>query len=341
VVTVPASRLVSFPPLLHLRAASRPPREVARPCACARFRPAEAVSGSGPYPTSRCRACRCGAVRTVARAIAMVGPVPRTRPLVASGRSAPVSIPAHSAVPVPRALRRAVSAFLEVALTNTHTNPPPTSPTSPTSPAAADAQSALERAFGAVLEDCPHDFRASLDRSFTQALETAFYRAEIVRMHEEFSPLSPIEWCTIRDVAAMAVEIARNERMVADLVDFGRTSALLGILKDSKGNSDVTDDDLLAIAEDYAKGDPEAVEYIDTELRQMGHTPTILGALSRARCAGTVEPIERSIHGTRKAQSNLLRDLMKARRASGRKAGKVADRRSPDAGSGGPGDAGA
>jgi hypothetical protein len=268
----------------------------------------------------------------------MVGPVPRFRPLVVLGRSAPVSTLAHSAVPVPRALRRAVSTFLEVALTNTHTKTPPTSPTSP---AAADDPPALDRAFGAVLEASPHDFRASLDRAFTQAQETAFYRAEIARMHEEFSPLSPIEWCIIRDVAAMAVEIARNERMVADLVDFGRTSALLGILKDSKDNSDVTHDDLLAIAEDYAKGDPEAVEYIDTELRQMGYTPTILGALSRARWAGTVEPIERSIHGTRKAQSNLLRDLMKVRRATGRKAGKAADRRSPDAGPGRSGDTGA
>lgn len=188
----------------------------------------------------------------------------------------------------------------------------------------ADHSSALDRAFAAVLAECPGDFRASLDRSFTQSGETDAYRSEIVRLHGELAPLSPIEWSLVRDIGVMAVELFRNDRFLTDLIDFSRLEGLREMLRDGLAIPDTHGDRHARLIVDYLAGDPKAVDVVDKALRRMGHTPSILSTVGRAHKAEHIAPIERSIQVIRKARATVLRDLLSVRRTVERASGSPA-----------------
>jgi hypothetical protein len=172
----------------------------------------------------------------------------------------------------------------------------------------------LQDAFRAVLLDCPPDFRASLDRSFSDPQDAATYRADIVRIHQDKAPFAPAEWCFLRDIAAIAVDIARSERMIADLIAIGRKPALRHLLRDALNGKDIDTGDIDGLSEAYCANRPDIVEDVHTILRGSGLLPSVISATARAHNAHAIDPLERSLIVLRKSRQSLMRDMAAERR---------------------------
>lgn len=174
---------------------------------------------------------------------------------------------------------------------------------------------ALEDAFTAVLLECPPDFRTSFDRSFSDPHDASTYRAEIVRIYQGMAPFAPAEWCFLRDIAAIAVEIARYERMICDLIALGRKQALRRVLRDALNNRDVSTDGIDQLVEAYCANRPDVIDDIHATLRGAGLALSVVSATARAQNAGAIEPLERSLIALRKSRQTLMRDIAAERRA--------------------------